>query len=111
MRGRMRYRPRAMPKEPEDKVAARKEVARRLRREAYLAAKERRAKDPKFLAMKEAAREQRRAAYQRAKDARKSAAAKQKQRVEVERAETRAKTDEELMKLVRKGAKSNHGTN
>jgi hypothetical protein len=60
---------------------SRKEYARRMRRAAYLRAKELRAKDPRQLAMKEAAKQRRREAYQQAKERRKVKTQAQKARL------------------------------
>lgn len=50
------------------KRQSRKELARKLRHEAYLRAKEFRKTDPRQIAMKEKMKEQRREAYQKAKE-------------------------------------------
>jgi hypothetical protein len=83
---------------------SRKEHARRMRRAAYLRAKELRAKDPRQLAMKEAAKQRRREAYQQAKERRKVKTQAEKARLGERQAEKRASTDLELMKLVKPGA-------
>jgi hypothetical protein len=85
---------------------SRKELARRLRREAYQRAKEARARDPKYIALKEAVKQRRREAYRAAKARRQTAAAEQKaqasEKEREKRAKERAKTDVELMKLVKR---------
>ncbi|HWW87610.1 MAG TPA: hypothetical protein VNZ26_28620 [Vicinamibacterales bacterium] len=83
---------------------SRKEYAQRMRRAAYLRAKELRAKDPRQLALKEALRQRRRAAYQQAKERRKMKREEDKARLGELRAEKRASTDLELMKLVKPGS-------
>ncbi len=52
----------------EEKKASRKEFAKKMRREAYLRAKEFKKNDPKEIARKEAAKVQRRELYQKAKE-------------------------------------------
>jgi hypothetical protein len=93
---------------------SRKEVARRLRREAYQRAKEARARDPKYIALKEAVKQRRREAYREAKARKQTAVLEQKARAsERERekhAQERAETDAELMKLVKRG-KGPHDVN
>jgi hypothetical protein len=85
-------------------LLSRKEFARRLRQQAYQRAKEQRAKDPRQIAMKEAAKERRRALYQQVKERRKAVAVQQKlerkTKEREKRAEERAATDSDLMKLV-----------
>jgi hypothetical protein len=80
-----------------------KEYARRMRRAAYLRAKEQRAKDPKCLALKEAAKLRRREAYRKAKDRKQAKVRQEKASLEESRAEERAASDLELMKLVKPG--------
>ncbi len=91
------------------KAADAKELARKLRREAYQAAKERRAKDPRYLAMKEEAKRQRRALYQEVKAKRKAEAKVGKRETEARRTEARETARQEsyreLMKLVTVGTK------
>lgn len=85
-----------------DTTLSQKEYARRMRRAAYLRAKElRAAKDPKHLAMKSALKQRRREAYQQAKEHRKVTAQKEKDRMAERQAEKRAATDLELMKLLK----------
>jgi hypothetical protein len=92
----------------ESKVLSLKEHARLVRQQAYQRAKEYRAKDPRFLAMKEEAKRQRRALYQEVKAKRKAAAKVEKVEVAKRRtearAEARAETYQDLMKLVNVGA-------
>jgi hypothetical protein len=90
-------------KSPETELS-RKEYARRMRRAAYLRAKELRAKDPRQLALKEAVRQRRGEAYQHAKERRKVKSQEDKARLGERRAEKRASTDLELMNLVKPGA-------
>jgi hypothetical protein len=96
-------------------VVSRKELARQLRHQAYVRAKEQRAKDPKYLAMKEAVKQGRREAYQRVKAQRKAAQAeaktRDKQKREEQRAEERAALNGELMKLVTRGTKDPYSQN
>jgi hypothetical protein len=80
---------------------SRKEYARRMRRAAYLRAKELRAKDPRHLALKEAVKQRRREAYQQARERRKVRIEEEKTRLGERKAEKRAATDLELMKLVK----------
>jgi hypothetical protein len=82
-----------------------KEYARRMRRAAYLRAKEFRAKDPKHLAMKAAVKQRRREAYQQAKERRKVRAQEEKTKLGERKAEKRAATDHELMTLVKSGGR------
>src|SRR5258708_35318964 len=82
---------------------SRKEYARRMRRAAYLRAKEWRAKDPRQLALKETVKRRRREAYQQAKDRRKVKIQEEKTRLEDRQGEKRAATDLELMELVKSG--------
>src|ERR1019366_2990117 len=67
-----------MSKDSEERRLSRREWAKKMRREAYERAKERRASDPKYLAMKEEAKKRRREASQVAKERRKAAAKKRK---------------------------------
>jgi hypothetical protein len=83
---------------------SRKEYAPRMRRAAYLRAKELRAKDPRHLALKEALKQRRREAYQQARERRKVRIQEEKTRLGERQAEKRAATDLELMKLVKSGA-------
>jgi hypothetical protein len=87
-----------------ERALSRKEFARRLRHEAYQRAKEQRAKDPRQIAMKEAVKQRRRELYQQVKERRKAVLAGQKlerkTKEKEKRAEERAATDSELMKLV-----------
>jgi len=83
---------------------SRKEYARRMRRAAYLRAKELRAKDPKQIALKEAVKQRRRDAYQQAKERRKVRSQEEKTRLGERQAEKRAATDLELMKLIKSAA-------
>jgi hypothetical protein len=83
---------------------SRKEYARRMRRAAYLRAKELRAKDPRHLALKEAVKQRRREAYQQARERRKVRSQEEKARLGERQAEKQAATDLELMKLVKLGA-------
>jgi len=89
-----------------DDRPSRKELARTLRRQAYQAAKERRANDPRYIALKEAAKQQRRDAYRKAKEQRKAAGQNEKQReaerVAEKQTTQRAAMDAELMKLVKR---------
>jgi hypothetical protein len=94
-----------------ERGAARKELARKLRRDAYQKAKERRASDPKHLALKEAARAQRRAAYAKLKEQRKAEAIAAKAGREKRRAEERAAADAELMKLLTWATKGSSASN
>lgn len=50
------------------KKISKKDFAKKIRREAYLRAKEFRKSDPRILALKALAKEQRKAAYQKAKE-------------------------------------------
>jgi hypothetical protein len=101
---------RALTKEVEmadksnDTKLSRNEYARRMRRAAYLRAKELRAKDPKQLAWKEVVKQRRREAYQQAKERRKVRSQEEKTGLGERRAEKRVATDLELMKLVKSGA-------
>ena len=91
-----------------DTTLSQKEYARRMRRAAYLRAKELRAKDPKHLAMKAALKQRRREAYQRAKDHRKVTVRKEKERMAERQTEKRAATALELMKLLTSSADPAH---
>ena len=98
-----------MADEPKEGELSRKERARQLRRAAYLRAKEQRANDPRYVAMKEAAKRYRREAYQAAKDRMKATTAAKK-RVEkekdaAERVEKRAAANEKLKNKVRPASK------
>ncbi len=94
-----------MNKESEDeRQLSRREWARKLRREAYQRAKQRRASDPTYLAMKEEAKRRRREASRIMKERKKAVAAKMKlDRTEPKSAAQRARAtaDERLKKLVR----------
>lgn len=70
--------------------AARKELAKQLRREAYQKAKAQRAADPKHQAMKEAAKARRRELYQQVKERRKAGEAEEKAARSAQRSEERA---------------------
>ena len=67
-----------MGKDSEEWQISRREWAKKMRREAYERAKERRASDPKYLAMKEEAKKRRREGSQVAKERRKAADEKRK---------------------------------
>jgi hypothetical protein len=92
------------------RAAERRELARKLRREAYQAAKKRRNEDPRYLALKEEVKRRRREAYADVKAKRKAAAKVEKKQDEQRRTETgaaaRAETYQELIKLVTWGAGS-----
>jgi hypothetical protein len=94
-------------KDSKERAQARKLQAKQIRREAYLAAKERAAKDPKVIAMKEAMKTKRREAYQQAKEKAKAdrkvvASAEKAERAET-RSGSRVQADDALRKLVKKG--------
>jgi hypothetical protein len=86
------------------RAAARKELARERRHQAYCQAKERRANDPRTIAMKEELKARRREIYQKAKQRKKARASAEQgaieERQQQELAESRASADAELMKLV-----------
>jgi hypothetical protein len=88
---------------------SRKERARRIRREAYMRAKEQRATDPRYLAMKDAAKLRRREAYEAAKDRAKAAAVArkqaQKEQDDADRGARRVVADEKLSSRVRLASK------
>jgi hypothetical protein len=83
---------------------SKKEYARRMRRAAYLRAKEQRASDPKHLALKELVKQRRREAYQQAKERSKARIRQEKASLGEQQAQKRAAADLELMKLVRPGS-------
>jgi hypothetical protein len=96
-------------------ILSRKELARELRRQAYRAAKERRAKDPRYIAMKQAAKERRREAYKKAKEQKRAALVKQvaeqkKTRADEQTAERAAK-DAELLSMIWWPTKRSHDVN
>ncbi len=88
----------------EQRVITRKELARKLRHQAYVKAKERHAKDPRTIAMKEAAKIRRRELYQQVKARKKTAAAAYKTALKKQHQhqteDKRAATDAELMTLI-----------
>jgi hypothetical protein len=92
------------------RAAERRELAKKLRREAYQAAMKRRNEDPRYLALKEEVKRRRRQAYAEAKAKRKAETKVEKKQDEERRTETRAaaraETYQELMKLVTWGAGS-----
>lgn len=94
-------------KNPNERAQALKLRAKQLRREAYLAAKERHAKDPEVIAMKEAMKKKRREAYQQAKAKvkakRTTATAARKAEHGQQHTERRAAADRALGKSVTKG--------
>lgn len=61
-----------MSDEPTFEKPSRKELARQLRREAYVRQKAQRAADPRVIALKEVAKQRRKEAYQAAKARRKA---------------------------------------
>ena len=88
----------------DDRQLSRREWARKMRREAYQRAKERRASDPTYLAMKEEAKRRRREAARIMKERKKAAAVKMKlNRTGPKSAAhgVRETADERLKKLVR----------
>ena len=97
----------------DEKAESRKELARRIRREAYQRAKERRAEDPKFIALKEAMKERRRVAAREANARKKASIAARKENEKVarqtERDQQRSHADGELMKLVTRGPSGSSG--
>ena len=98
-----------MAKDLKEGDLSRKERARRIRREAYLRAKEQRATDPRYLAMKDAAKLRRREAYLVAKDRAKAARVArkqvQKEDAEADRVARRVAADEKLRSMVRLASK------
>jgi hypothetical protein len=90
-----------------ERAAARKLLAKQLRRKAYLQAKERHAKDPKVIAMKEAMKQKRREVYQhakeKAKEQRKAVSKAEKTQRAQQHAEKRAAADDALRTLIQKG--------
>jgi hypothetical protein len=69
---------------------SRKELAKKLRREAYQRAKEIKKNDPREIARKAQAKEQRRAAYQKAKEKSKAARLEKKEKVDLKEHVVRA---------------------
>jgi hypothetical protein len=94
-------------KDAEERAQAFKLRAKKLRREAYVAAKKRCANDPKVIAMKEAMKKKRHQAYQQAKEKMKAeravaTAVKEADR-EGQRTKRRATADDALKKSVTRG--------
>jgi hypothetical protein len=91
-----------------ERAAARKLLAKQLRRQAYLQAKERHAKDPKVIAMKEAMKQKRREVYQqakeKAKEQRKAVSKAEKTQRAQQHAAKRAAADDALRSLIQKGS-------
>jgi hypothetical protein len=92
-----------MEEQPTEKLS-RKEYARRMRRSAYLRAKEHRANDPKQLAFNEAMKQRQREAYAASKERRKAAAKEQKARRSEHQAQLRTAQDQQLMMMLVKPA-------
>lgn len=67
-----------MDSETEQKSPSKKDLAKKMRREAYLRAKEYKKNDPREIARKAQAKEMRRAAYQKAKEKNKAAKKREK---------------------------------
>jgi hypothetical protein len=81
-------------------ILSRKDLAKKLRHDAYQAAKARRATDPKFLALKERLKLQRREAYQKVKARAKTQKDERRREADEKAAREREAKDRELMEMV-----------
>lgn len=87
----------------EEKALSRKELAKKMRREAYLRAKEKRKNDPREIARKAEARELRRAQYQKAKERVKAEKERSKAHAANESEARTSLRDKELQQKLRRG--------